>query len=153
MERNDLKPKKIPEANIKRATKYIKAKASGLSKIDAMRLAGYSESTARVPQLLESREAYQVALERMTSKNMLNIQTIADRVADDIASDKFIDSRLSDKVDIMRELVDMQVKLSPVAKMVQSTDKDGNTTTSKWITTHAQPLVNNTDVEQSQDNN
>lgn len=117
---------------VSKSKEYIKAKASGMSKRDALIYAGYSESTARVPNIMEKTAGYQIALQQIIASNAETLNMSTQQFTQRVLAGELNLTTMKDHADILTKLVKVHDTLNPKVKVEQ--DSDGNTKATKWMT-------------------
>ena len=123
---------KTTEKAIKNASEYIKAKGAGMQKKQAMLYAGYTPSSARVPNILEKTIGYQIALQQITEQNAQTINNVNQQLAKRVIDGELSLTSLKDHADILTKLVKVHETLNPKVKLEQ--DDKGNVKATKWTT-------------------
>ena len=123
---------KPTDKEITKIAKYIKAKGTGMTKGEAMRFAGYSDKSSRLPHKVEQRQGYQIALQQITKQNAETIDNVSQQLAKRVLSGELNLTSMKDHADILTKLVKVHETLNPKIKVEQ--DSDGNTKATKWQT-------------------
>ena len=122
------------KVHIKKAKKYIEAKATGLDKKQAMRYAGYSESASRIPQRLESGQAYSVALSEIRNEQQAIMSKLSEGLTKRIENGEAETLSLDKHMKMLLDVATVHDKLSPKITQHVEQDEEGNTRASKWVT-------------------
>lgn len=123
---------KTSASAINKSKEYIKAKGAGMTKKEAMIYAGYSDSTARVPNIMERTAGYQVALQQITKENAETISNVSQQLAKRVLDGELNLTSMKDHADILTKLVKVHETLNPKVKLEE--DDKGNKKATKWTT-------------------
>ena len=117
---------------IKKAGDYITHRINGANKQDSAVKAGYAESTARNPTLIERTKAYQVLVDKILIENANTMFYISSNLHKLAASGELNKLREVEQAQIYKIMTDANDKLIPKVTLKQSTDKNGNITRTAW---------------------
>jgi phage terminase small subunit len=119
---------------VNHVSKYVGHRLAGANKQESAVLAGYSETTAQKPSLIENTKAYALVVQNMLNKNSLMMSKIMDSINDDINEGTVAVLEPTEKVEIAYKIAKIHDILTPKVTIKETTDKDGNKTRTAWGT-------------------
>lgn len=116
----------------KNVTEYIHNRLAGENKQESALRAGYSETTARKPTLIESTKAYITVQTQILDKNNKNLYTIQEIVTEALQKDPqdLVTAETASRIG--KNLMGIYTALTPKVTLKESTDKNGNITRTAW---------------------
>ena len=112
--------------------KYVMSRLADVNKQRSALAAGYSESTARTPSLIESTQRYQEIVKATLDTNARVLQLTLDNVAEELQKDVKDWSKLNLMSQVASKLTGVHTALTPKVTLKESTDKHGNVTRTAW---------------------
>lgn len=113
---------------------YVEARLVGANKQESALQAGYAQSTARTPSLIERTKAYGIVVTEMLDNNTRLMRAMIDSVEEDIANGVFDLLNPKTKVEIAHKLAQIHDIMTPKVTVKESTDAKGNKTRTIWGT-------------------
>jgi hypothetical protein len=104
----------------------------GDNKQKALIKAGYSETTARNPTLVESTQKYLITQKQILEENSRNLFTIQEVVTEALQKEPKDLNTAKLASDIGKNLTAIYTALTPKVTLKESTDKNGNVTRTAW---------------------
>ena len=123
---------------IKNVSNYIINKASGVNKQESALLAGYSESTAKVPNRIEHTKTYLSIVDQVLTENANIMLFLSASLSNDIADGKLDGLKPIEKAQIYKIITDTNDKLTPKVTVKEVQNKDGTVTRTAWGTNSSQ---------------
>lgn len=142
-----MKKQTTSDNAVKHVGEYVDERLSGSNKQEAALRAGYSESTARTPSLIERTKAYAVVVTEMLDKNTRLMRAMTDSLEQDIESGFFDLLPPKTKVEIAYKLAQIHDTLTPKITVKETTDAKGNKTRQTWGTTGSPQPATEADEE------
>lgn len=122
---------------IHHVSNYVDHRLAGANKHDSAVQAGYSESTARTPSLIEHTKAYSIVVNDILGKNAALMRKMTDSIGHNVANGDFDSVEIAEQVDIAYKMAKIYDILTPKITVQETTDKDGNKTRKAWGTAGA----------------
>jgi phage terminase small subunit len=116
----------------KNVTEYIHNRLAGANKMKSAIEAGYSETTARNPTLIESTKAYMTVQTQILEKNNKNLYTIQEIVTEALQKEPKDLVMAETASRIGKNLTGIYTAMMPKVTLKESTDKNGNVTRTAW---------------------
>lgn len=113
---------------------YVGARIAGANKQESALQAGYSETTARKPSLIENTKAYAVVITETLNENATALREVLAVVRGEMQKDVKNPQALYLWTQIAKNLTAVHTALTPRVTIKETTDKDGNKTRSIWGT-------------------
>lgn len=135
----------------KNVTEYIHNRLAGENKMESAIRAGYSESTARNPTLIESTKAYLTVQTQILDKNNKNLYTIQEIVTEALQKEPKDLVMAETASRIGKNLTGIYTAMMPKVTLKESTDKNGNVTRTAWAQNASQVqevLTDKGDIEE-----
>ena len=117
---------------IQRVGAYVGERLAGANKQESAVKAGYNESTARNPSLIEHTQTYQVIVEKILTENASTMHILALSLNDDAKIGLFDTLKPLEKAQLYKIITETNDKLTPKITVKQTTDSKGNKTTTAW---------------------
>lgn len=140
--------RKTKSSTLKHVSEYVDHRTKGTNKQQSALLADYSESTARVPSLIESTQAYALIVTQLLTENgnqMRQIQANLGQYVGRNDADALFTMDILSKT--MLRMGQLEKLLAPQVTVKETTDKHGNKTRSVWGNTTASALQTPEDKE------
>lgn len=117
---------------IQRVGAYVGERLAGANKQESALEAGYSDSTAKRPSLIEATQTYQIIVEKILTENASTMHILALSLNDDAKKGLFDTLKPLEKAQIYKIITETNDKLTPKVTVKQTTDAKGNKTTTAW---------------------
>lgn len=118
-------------------SEYIDHRLAGSNKHDSAVMAGYSESTAKRTNLIESTRAYAVVVNETLHDNSTALRQVVRLINQGVLKDAFAELPVLQQVEIAYKMAKIHDVLTPKITVQETTDKDGNKTRRAWGTAGA----------------
>jgi hypothetical protein len=112
--------------------KYVENKLAGNNKMQSALMAGYSESSARKPALIEATTRYNEIVKQTLDTNAKVLQLTLDNVSEELHKDEKDWNKLNLMSQVASKLTGVHTALTPRVTLKESTDKNGNVTRTAW---------------------
>lgn len=132
----------------KNVTEYIHNRLAGDNKMKSAVKAGYSETTARAPSLIENTKTYAIVQKQILEENNKNLYTIQEIVTEALNKEPkdLFTAKLASEIG--KNLTGIYTALTPKVTLKESTDKNGNVTRTAWAQNASQVQEVLTDKEE-----
>ena len=127
---------------LQHAGAYVGERLAGANKRESAIKAGYSESTARKPSLIEHTQAYALVVKETLGDSSHALRTIVRYIIEDTETDLFKALPTQTKVEIGYKLAKIYDVLTPKVTVKETKDANGNITRTSWGTGSLQPNEN-----------
>lgn len=131
----------------KNVTEYIHSRLAGANKMKSALEAGYSETTARTPSLIENTKTYAIVQKQILDENNKNLYTIQEIVTEALQKEPRDLVMAETASRIGKNLTGIYTAMMPKVTLKESTDKNGNVTRTAWAQNASQVQEVMTDVE------
>lgn len=122
----------LKESAKKKAHSYIGSRIAGENKMESAIQAGYSETVARKPSIIEGTKAYNLVYQQVLEENSQNMLRIMEDVTESLTKEPkdLVRAKLASETG--KNLTAIYTALMPKVTLKESTDKNGNVTRTAW---------------------